>query len=360
MGIPLWKSLLFFFAIMMFSVKIFPSERQIGFYFSKSKLFSRARFYLEKQYHQDPTDMANTKRYLASLISYGEYKLFERIGKAILKEQPNNLVIHEMMARFYEDRHNYMEASRQWEKLYWQNPKDERIRGKLVSLYYLRKDLEGLVRVYVFVIESGNPGADIYYELAQIYALQGKTEKAEDVYLKLLSQLPAEEIAKLRLAELYDYIGESDKALSYYQKLVDNYPRDKKYAVKWSDRLVRSDKGDIEGILKGFIQKFLDHEEFLFLLAEHYVKRDRKTDAVDILEKVFQRNPEDLNTIISLGELYFELKMYENSGQMLERYHEETGGDYHSHHILGDVYAARGLKGKSRREYENALELIRE
>ncbi|OGW81391.1 MAG: hypothetical protein A2Z83_02055 [Omnitrophica bacterium GWA2_52_8] len=76
-------------------------------------------------------------------------------------------------------------------------------------------------------------------------------------------------------------------------------------------------------------------------------------------ELLLKRYPGHAGHLLALGELETELKDYEKAKSHLLAYHEKTGGDRRSYHLLGDVLAASGDDAASRRAYERALELLR-
>ena len=77
MGIPLWKSALFFVILISFSIFLFPTKRERGFLYWKAGLFDKAESYLASQHETNPEDLANAIRYLESLAYYGRYDLWQ-------------------------------------------------------------------------------------------------------------------------------------------------------------------------------------------------------------------------------------------------------------------------------------------
>ncbi|MDD5218784.1 MAG: tetratricopeptide repeat protein [Candidatus Omnitrophica bacterium] len=361
MGIPLWKSLAFFLTIVVFSVKLFPSERQIGLYYAKAQYLERARFYLARQFYQDPGDIQNTLRYLKSLAYNDEDELFEHIGIKAVRLNPYCIELYYVMARFYEDHMRDDKASGYWEEIVRLSPKDTDTRTKLLSYYILAKETEKLMRYDAAEIARGNAPVDTYHQLGRLYCLKNMPREAEKIYLALLQKYPQDALAKIRLSELYEFTGDFDTAIRYFRMMVQENPQNKDYALRYAGLLMNHGAPEeAMSFIEKSVEQFPDDQNLLILLSDLFVSQKQTDKAIALLEAMYARNPNQSGILKSLGALYFDAKNYEKAKEMLERYHRKEDGDYHTHHILGDVLAALGEKNGSRREYEKALKLIRE
>jgi len=359
-GIPWWKSALFFVSIAVFGIALFPSQRETGKLFSETGSLDKARFYLEKQFHRDPADLANTVRYLDSLRYHNEDIVFERSVKRLERLFAGNLEFLDVVARFYEDNYDYGKACKYWFEMLKIDPNLKDIREKLISTALLSKDFAHLIGLYNFEISRGYAGPEDYYALARLYSLERNSARARDIYERLLGKYPEESNAKVLLADIYEVSGEPDKAIALYGKLINGSPDNINYALKYIDLLIKAKK-DNEAMeaLEIFSRRFSSDSRFVRLLSDMYVKLGKRKEAIGLLEELYRRDPENYIVLKSLGDLYMDTRDYEKALEVLNAYNEKTGGDYHSHHVLGDVLSAMGDKTGGEREYREALGLIR-
>jgi tetratricopeptide (TPR) repeat protein len=363
MGIAFWRSAVFFFSMAWFGLRLFPSERELGLFFSMGRSFDQARFYLAKQFHEDPADKANALRYLEALMEDGQYDLFERSSGKMLEVSPKDAPLHGLLARYYETAMQFEDASRHWMRMIQADPDSPRskdARDKLASYYTHSKDDEALLALYEERAARYGGPEEIYYELARIYLLNRRVREAESAYRRLLESFPEAGPAKLKLAEIYEYQGRGDEALALYRSAALESPEDPEKALFLARALMRHKKHDeaLEHILscrRHFPRRLL----FLELLADVYGEKGEKLEALRVLEEALVLDPYRAKIYKMLGELYFDTGDNHKAQERLRSYHEKTGGDYRSHHVLGDVLRALGDKTGSRREYEKALELLR-
>ena len=110
--------------------------------------------------------------------------------------------------------------------------------------------------------------------------------------------------------------------------------------------------------LQRFLPDFPDKEYFVSLLTQTYARLGNPSGAISLIEEFYSGR--DIPSVAekSLAELYVQTKDYGKAKKVLQEYNEKTGGDYHSYHLLGDVFACLGQDHASRRSWQRALELI--
>ncbi|HNV86966.1 MAG TPA: tetratricopeptide repeat protein [Candidatus Omnitrophota bacterium] len=360
MGIAFWKSLLFFLGVGIFSVYLFPTQRQLGLLLSKARDFDQARFYLEKQFHRDPGDVRNTQRYLKALMYDEQDVLFERAARMLEKSYGDQLWFNEIQADFYESKMQFEKASGYWLKMIRLDPRLETVREKLISHYFYSRDSDGLLNLYEF--EKGHAAFNprLYEELVRLCLLKKLPEKAALICREWLEHSPRDAKIQLRLAEIREYEGKTDEALAIYRQVADEYPQNRAYAAQVVDRLFFYKRGaELLRVLEIYSKRFPNEEEFFKLLSDLYVRSGKKEDAIRLLRALYERNPSKYKLMELIAEIYFGEGDFSEARSYLEQYHEKTGGTYHSHHVLGDVMAALGDSKGSEKEYRRALELLR-
>jgi tetratricopeptide (TPR) repeat protein len=85
----------------------------------------------------------------------------------------------------------------------------------------------------------------------------------------------------------------------------------------------------------------------------------RWKEARQWVEKRFEKNPNDMRLLKSLGEIRYQSGDAAAAAEAFERLHGLGGGTVATYHLLGDAYRSAGKKSESDRAYEKALELLR-
>jgi len=169
MGIPLWKTILFFAVILAAGIFLLPSRRQMGFFYSRANNFSAAMPYLEEQYRKNPDDFFNTLRFLQALADEGKFKRFEEVARILEMDYPRQPMLLDTMADYFEGQLLFDRASFYWERLLTLDPTLDEIQGKMLAYYQAQKKTEQLIRFYVQEAPAQkNP--DMFYALAEIYS----------------------------------------------------------------------------------------------------------------------------------------------------------------------------------------------
>jgi len=164
------------------------------------------------------------------------------------------------------------------------------------------------------------------YNLANLYAAQGKTEAAVKNYLAALAIDGLFYPAKVNLAMLYNQTGKQDEAETLFREVVAENPE--LYEIAYSLGLLLAERGKYEeaavylakaarglptrarvhynlGLLLQYLgredadaelRKALDLEpenlDFLYALAEHYLKHDKLTEAREVITRMIESHPE--------------------------------------------------------------------
>jgi tetratricopeptide (TPR) repeat protein len=361
MGIAFWRSALFFVVIAVFAVIIFPSQRELGKLYIESGSVGKATAYLGPYFHKYPHDTANTLRYFKGLLYFGNSVEFLKFARQMRDRYPEDLAYHGILADFYENNLQPQLASGEWLAMLRINPLQPEIKEKLVSYYELSKDTQGLVRFYSMQISQRAAGLEDYYDLGRLYSLNRDPSFAQRVYLEILKKFPGQDEARMRLAEAYEFSGNIPAAVNLYTQLYDSSPLNVDYALLLAEKLLRYDREERAlDYLGRFLRRFRQDKGFTENLLYFYQAKAAGMDYLAEIEDFYRDNPHDSVILKFMAQGYFEANEYKKSEILLRSYNEKTGGDYRSHHLLGDVYSALGQPAAGRREYREALRLVRE
>ena len=356
MRFPLWQIVLFCLAVIVLSIRLFPSSREIGLFYYKSKKYDQVESYLAKQFHDDPTDLANAFRYLTALNETGKYELLEEEGKKMLAVYPEDYNVHQFMAKFYEDRLMTTKASRHWLKMLELNPKEETLPKKLVYYYRLTKNYPALIELYEKELAQHPDDSQLYYDLAGFYAMDRNLNKTKETYELLVKNFPEDIDAKRVLAQILEIVGRSQEALSLYREITQKDPKNQYGFEELLEKLLfyKEEREALE-FTQGLMERFSDPQPFLLVISGFFTRLQNQQEWMTILEKFHGQRAQEPIVMRLLGEVYYEKKNYSAALELLQELHDTNQCDYYSHYLMANIYEAWEKSSEANFEYELAL-----
>ena len=367
MGIPIWKSALFFLVVSILGISLIPSDREIGRFHADNNDSEEALQYLELRYDKNPYDINNTHRYLLSLLNNGEYPKLENVSKEITRKLQDSYLINSLIARYHYERWQLDEASIYWFNMLQSNDLEsqkqedvEEIRSQLISYYRLIGDYNRLIDLYEYELKQKD-NLTTYYALAKIYSIKKDAENAIFIYSKITRLYPQETNARKYLGTIYEHFEEKEQALEIYQGLAEDFPMTKEFDILLGEKLLQFDKDEeFKNFITFFKSKYpKDHtfrENEIGLMST--AKYEEKIAMANILEESYKNNPNNSLLLLELGAIYNSTKQYQKAYDKLQEYISQTGGSSRAYHILGDVLFQLGVYHASQGSYRKALEFL--
>jgi tetratricopeptide (TPR) repeat protein len=150
-----------------------------------------------------------------------------------------------------------------------------------------------------------------YVENAQKLLNQGKVAQAIAEYQVILKYEPRDQVTLMTIGELYIRQGETFQAIDYFERLAQIFVGDgfltKAIAVyKRIAKLAPEEIRPLEKLADLYVQQgVMSEARPLFLqLAEIHLKNNRQPEAVGLLKKLLQAEPDNLRIQIRLADLY--------------------------------------------------------
>jgi tetratricopeptide (TPR) repeat protein len=150
-----------------------------------------------------------------------------------------------------------------------------------------------------------------YVEAAQKLLNQGKVPQAINEYQHILKYEPKDQVTLMTIGELYIRQGETFQAIEYFERLAQIFVGDgfltKAIAVyKRIAKLAPEEIKPLERLADLYVQQgVMSEARPLFLqLAEIHLKHNRQSEAVALLKKLLQAEPDNLRIQIRLADLY--------------------------------------------------------
>ena len=148
-------------------------------------------------------------------------------------------------------------------------------------------------------------------EAAQKLLNQGKVAQAIAEYQNILKYEPRDQVTLMTIGELYIRQGETFQAIDYFERLAQIFVGDgfltKAIAVyKRIAKLAPEEIRPLEKLADLYVQQgVMSEARPLFLqLAEIHLKQNRQAEAVGLLKKLLQAEPDNLRIQIRLADLY--------------------------------------------------------
>src|SRR6266700_2428823 len=150
-----------------------------------------------------------------------------------------------------------------------------------------------------------------YVEAAQKLLNQGKVAQAIAEYQNILKYEPRDQVTLMTIGERYIRQGETCQAIYYFERLAQIFVGDgfltKAIAVyKRIAKLAPEEIRPLEKLADLYVQQgVMSEARPLFLqLAEIHLKNNRQPEAVSLLKKLLQAEPDNLRIQIRLADLY--------------------------------------------------------
>ena len=130
--------------------------------------------------------------------------------------------------------------------------------------------------------------------LGMLYNARGENEKAEKLFIKILENRPEMHDIAYSLGLLLVEEKKYDEAAVYLQKAADGLPHRARiqYNLGLLQQFLKNDK-EAEKALLGALALEPANFDFLFALADHYIKRDRLDNALLLVNKMIELFPEN-------------------------------------------------------------------
>ncbi len=252
----------------------------------------------------------------------------------------------------------------------------------LARLNQLKKPLKAL-DIYQDIVNRFGPSLDVSLQMAELYRISGKNEKAIDALKIVLKFDPANIEIKKTIAEYYLSTGKNDSALILYSEIIELYPSDiesraamthiyliEKDYINASEQLDKVLSGEVVSIddqLKfgqiflAFLQKDSSIAPFAITLFENIRQQypddwrpywflgilssinKQDSAAISNYTKVTELNNTNPDAWVYLASTYYDSKNYVKVISVLETAKKFVSTDFRIHFILGISYQRNNM-----------------
>jgi tetratricopeptide (TPR) repeat protein len=304
--------------------------REIAKYYSRNGEEEKAIEYLKKGLKVQP-DSVESLSMLGSLYSkLNRNKEAIPVYKKLLELSGNNVSVSRQLAASLVEAGEYQEAVTILGDLAKAVPTD------VISQIILGRAQIGLRKIPEAIgtlrpIIAADSGAnnlqriEAQFYLGVAYEESGKYADAAKVFSNLLDNAgaPSEEtkanrlLFQQRLAAIYMKMGDSEKAIALYQEMAKAEPRVNAQLLD-AYRISRQfDKGIPLG--KQLYEKDPSNIQVAVIYARTLADAGRSKEGAEILNKLLQSNPQDLDIYVNLSQIYLQDKRYADAERTLRR-----------------------------------------
>jgi len=186
----------------------------------------------------------------------------------------------------------------------------------------------------------------------------GNYDLAQKLFLEGLKIQPKSAVSYFELSGIYDYKKERNEAVSSAEKAVELNLENDWYKTNLA--VLYQKYGLYEkslALYKELTNKHPDRQEYLFILAENYLILDKKSNALEVYDKIQQSigNTEEL--AMHKQNLYLELGQIDNAILEIENLIKDQPNNAAYYGLLAELYEEKGETEKSLALYKKVLEI---
>lgn len=313
--------------------------------YARNEQYVEAEKLIKERIKQNPTETILLEELATLYQQQGKNQEALELYKEALEKNPGNSSIRRKLGSLYAETGNKEKAIAEWEKLV-SGQYDQY--QQLGTIYLSHKMYPEAIKAYEQAIQVNSRYGYLYTQLAAVYQIQGKIEKAAGIYLDALQQigtsstqrksiwdamleiyqgaqqeplreklilrynklhqtLPQDFNLALTLAELYFYAGQHEQALKTVTKSYQNNSTSVDIALeRFADILERNYDPFAITVYKSLLQLSKDRRKLTntrYKLAKLYHTTEQWDEAVNILKQLDPNNPASIESQLLLARI---------------------------------------------------------
>ena len=205
-------------------------------------------------------------------------------------------------------------------------------------------------------ISKNNPV--YFYNLANAYFFNGWRDEAVNSYLKAICLAPENLDYRYSLAYLYYEIKNYDKAKKEVDYILSH--NEKHYQTKVLEALLKLNNKDYLGaqkILEDNIKSGCEDDFTLISLGKVYNELDMFEKAENVIKKVIEKNPENINYISDLADVYIREKHYDEALNLVQKVIDSNERYIYAYILGAKIAYQKGDFDKAKEFAQDAISL---
>ena len=302
--------------------------REIARYYASINNFDAAAEYLRRGLELQP-DSAESLMMLGNIyLSQGKYReSAEVLKKLFYISNGNPQVMRQIAAVLFEAR-DYREAVDVLEELAVETRLDRLSQVVLGRSYLGINRYSDAIRIFNEVLARVPDDVEARFYLGESYLRRGRYEDAVKIYESLLRDRENQEafdnrpVFMERLAGAWIGLENYEKAIDLYEEIAEANPNDRYKLLE----AYRVSKQYAKGIALGkeFLAEKPGDMEISIIYARTLADAGKVKDGADVLSRLLQSNPDNIQIYVNLSEIYRQDKRYSDAEKILLRAEKES------------------------------------
>ena len=238
-----------------------------------------------------------------------------------------------------------------------ENPKDNEallLRGKLAAS---KGDYVQAIGDFRSVLKDQPNSAEVLQLLAATHLANEEPELARDTLMRGIENTPDDAELRLSMAQLLLRGNDIDLALEHVDAVlkVDQY-NERALKAKYELLARRGDTDGMEQVIKLLQAAAPDNEEgYLNEARFRFAQRDYE-QALDVLNKVLDKNPESVPALLMKVELLATQKEYDEAVRVADQLRQVIPDSVQGYYLKGKLLQQKGDTDAAIKQYETALQ----
>ena len=287
-------------------------------------------------------DMVDAHYYLAELYAADPdtYDLAIKEGHEVLKYEPGNEDVRELVARVYASNEQYYEAAGQYKILLESKPNDTGYQTEYAMNLSYAEQFDEAIEVFNMLVEKNPNDSKIRLELGMAHLAKGNYFDAIANLEYAVESQPWNVRARKGLARAYDKSGQAEQAIKEYKRILIINPDDQEA----KDYL---NNYNIEYIESAFLDEWFDYpgKDTKTVIAMGAVSPAGSLEMNEVDQAIF-------NHKVRMAEQMMIHQRLKRARYLYEELVKKKPNDPYLHFTLGQIYHQLGMWDAAKKEYE--------
>ena len=280
-----------------------------------------------------------------------------KLGEQYLAKHPGSVEGLEILGISRAVNNNYDEAERHLLQALKADPSRSKTKIELAAVYISAGKVPNAKGLLEELVRTDNKSIRAFYMLAAIEEGAGNTDKALEIYRKILENNRAETLASYKSGLIYIAKGDMDKADKTADDLMASFPKRAdgqrlKGLVSYHRKNYTEAMTYLQNSLK--IMPTLEGYHFLGLC---YYNRGELESALSQFRVILDNLPTSRQARLMTGAILLAQKRTDDAINEIQKVLQKDDGDAAAHNLLGNAYMAKGMFEEGMREFNRATRI---
>lgn len=277
----------------------FTYQTTLGYALNKEKAYyyfllsllekdpTQAEVYLKKAIKIDKKSLYLKKSLILLYFQTKKLKEAETLAEELFSTYPKDKELGLILAKIYIINNRPYKAANILEQILEKDPKNEEILGLLLNIYLEKKDWDQALRVLNKLIELDEKNYVAWFFKARVLKEQKKIPEAKECYLKSLQFSQENKMILVEVLRFLDEIKDFQTIEHLLKSYIAKYPEDEDYIKFLTSFYVEKEAWEkTETLLKDLPEKMKKRPEFLFFLGLSLERQKKFEEALKVYEEI--------------------------------------------------------------------------